>query len=406
MAPLPAPVQGHPLTPAPAAGPGLYVHVPFCRSRCPYCDFATAPYTGSGARRWVAAVRREAAAAGGRVDDAVFATRFLGGGTPSRLAPADLEELTRGLEAALRIAPGGEFTLEANPEDVDAARLAAWREAGVNRVSLGVQSWQEGELRRLGRAHGEAGAAAAAAAVAGAFADWSLDLIFGFPGHTADAWRRTLARTLACGPPHVSAYHFTAEAGTPTGEAVRAGRVRAPDETAAAELYEAAAAVLTAAGYRQYEVSNFARPGHESAHNLLYWRRRPYLGLGPSAVSFWGGRRWRNVRDAAAYAERALAGAECAEESEDVTARAALETFMLGLRLEDGVAWADIEALGSDGEPWAAAARELAERGLLEVGQAGVRVPAGRRRLTDEIVLALWRAAEPAAAPQASGGPR
>jgi oxygen-independent coproporphyrinogen-3 oxidase len=395
LAPFPAPVQGHPLKPGAGAGPGLYIHVPFCRVRCPYCDFATAPYTARGAQRFVAAVLREAEGAGKQVGGGRFATLFFGGGTPSRLEPGDLTALAHGLGERLAFAPGAEFTLEANPEDVGAVRLEAWREAGVNRVSLGVQSWDEGELRRLGRGHGEAEARAAAGAVGAAFADWSLDLIFGFPGHGEAAWRRTLERTVALSPPHVSAYHFTAEAGTPMGEAVRAGRVRSPGDEAAAELFEAAAAVLTGAGYRQYEVSNFARAGHESEHNLLYWRRRPCLGLGPSAVSFWGQRRWRNTRAAEAYAARVLGGQDWVGEREDVTAQAAVETFMLGLRLADGVPWDDIDALGAGAGAWTAAARRLAQRGLLEVDGSGVRVPQIQRRLTDEVVLALWREAEP-----------
>jgi oxygen-independent coproporphyrinogen III oxidase len=397
LAPLPAPLQGHPLTPGPLDGPGLYLHVPFCRVRCPYCDFATAPYTAHGAARFVAAVLREAEAARGALGAAEFTTVFWGGGTPSRLEPSDLRALADGLGARLAVAPGAEFTLEANPEDVDAERLAAWRAAGINRVSLGVQSWDEGELRRLGRAHGERGAAAAAAAVGQAFDDWSLDLIFGFPGHAAAGWRRTLERALALGPPHLSAYHFTAEERTPMGDAVRAGRVVAPDDEGAAALFELAAEVLTGAGYRQYEVSNFARAGHESAHNLLYWRRRPYLGLGPSAVSFWGERRWRNVRQADQYAARLLGGRDCVEEVEDTAGRAPLETFMLGLRLAEGVGWKQIEALGAAAAAWTAAARRLAAEGVLEVDEAGVRVPPARRRLTDEVVLRLWREAEPPA---------
>jgi oxygen-independent coproporphyrinogen-3 oxidase len=398
LAPLPAPVQGHPLKPGAPAGPGLYVHVPFCRVRCPYCDFATAPYTTWGARRLVAALLREAETVGAGVGAARFATRFFGGGTPSRLETGELTALAGGLGERLAFAAGGEFTLEANPEDVDAPRLAAWRAAGINRLSLGVQSWDERELRRLGRAHGEAGARAAAAAVGAAFADWSVDLIFGFPGHGEAAWRRTLERTVALGPPHVSAYHFAAESGTPMGDAVRAGRVAAVGDDAAAGLFELAAELLARAGYRRYEVSNFARPGHESAHNLLYWRRRPCLGLGPSAVSFWSERRWRNVRVAETYAARVLAGEAWVEESEEVAARAALETFMLGLRLAEGVPWGDVEALGAGAAAWTAAARSLGERGLLAVDGAGVRVPEGKRRLTDEIVLELWRAAEPEAA--------
>jgi oxygen-independent coproporphyrinogen-3 oxidase len=338
----------------------------------------------------VRALLAEASAMAGRAAGTAFETLFLGGGTPSRLEPADFRELLGGLRARFTFQPGVEVSLEGNPEDVGVERLEAWLAGGVNRVSLGVQSLDDAELGRLGRLHGAAGARRAARAVAERFCDWSLDLIFGFPGHGEAAWRRTLAGALELAPPHVSAYHFTPEAGTPRGEAVRAGRVRAPDDSAAATLFETGAEVLENAGFGQYEISNFARAGHQSRHNRLYWRRRPYLGLGPGAVSFWDERRWRNERDAAEYAARVLGGQDWVAEDEEVAGRAELETFMLGLRLAEGVPWEELARFGARGRAWAAAARGLAERGWLVADESGVRVARERRRVTDEIVLRLW----------------
>jgi len=393
LAPLPAVVQGHPLTDA-ASGPGLYVHVPFCRVRCPYCDFATAPYARRSAERYVSAVLVEAERSRAIVGEAAFTTCFYGGGTPSRLEPEDFARLAAGLARRLDLSGVVETTLEANPEDVDGERLAAWRAGGVNRLSLGVQSLDAGELARLGRPHGVDGALAATAAARRHFASWSLDLMYGFPGHTAASWERTLARALAEEPPHVSAYHFTAEAGTPMGEAVRAGRVRVADEDEAGELFEAAARRLGEAGYRHYEISNYARPGAESKHNGLYWSGAPYWGLGPSAVSTWERVRRTNVRDAAVYAARLEGGGSAVERVEDVGRSAPEELVMMGLRRDRGVAWTELAGLGARAESWRRAALAAGRAGWLEADETGFRLPAKARALTDEAVARLWRAVE------------
>lgn len=390
LAALRSPLQGDPLI---AEAAGLYVHVPFCRVRCPYCDFATAPYAAETARLYAGALCGEAELRAPLAAGAAFSTLYLGGGTPSRLEPDALTALLDGVRQRFRFAGDAECTLEANPEDVDERRLPAWRKAGVTRLSIGVQSADDVELRRLGRVHGAEAARTAALRAAAAFPTWSVDLLYGFPGHDVTSWRRTLEEAVRWQPPHVSAYQFTPEAGTPMGDAVRAGRVRAavPDE--AARYFDEAVNVLGRAGYEHYEISNFARPGHRSRHNLLYWRRRPVLALGPGAVSFWGERRWRNEPDLGRWTSRARAGLDPAVEVEETTALAARETVMLGLRLAEGVPWAALDALGETAA-WRAGAGALAARGVLEVDAAGARVPGGRRRLTDEIVVAWWEEAE------------
>lgn len=416
MAPLPTAVPSHPLggpggqalgaskasAAPPSEGPGLYVHVPFCRLRCPYCDFATAPFASTAARRFVDAVTVEARERAAALDPPAFATLFLGGGTPSLLPVNELADLVGALQASFHFAPDREFTIEANPEDVDAERAARWRSLGVNRVSLGVQSLDGSELSRLGRTHGVEGAVRAAGVIAERFDNWSCDLIYGMPGHEERSWERTLEQALDLDPPHLSAYHFTPEPGTPMGEAVRAGRLEVPGPDEVAALFERAETVLESAGYRHYEVSNYARPAAESRHNRRYWRRGSYLGLGPSAVSFWGEARWRNARDAGQYAARMLAGKGAVEDRENVSSQAERELVMLGLRLEEGVAWSDLECRGESGRPWIQAALSLGGE-MLVTDEHGFRIPRARRGMTDAVVLELWQAAERVAG---TAGPR
>jgi oxygen-independent coproporphyrinogen-3 oxidase len=375
-------------------GPGLYLHVPFCRVRCPYCDFATAPYAAAAAGRFVRAVCAEAALVAPALEGVAFETLSLGGGTPSRLEADDLAALVGGVETSLALAPHAERSLEANPEDVGADRLSAWEEAGITRVSVGVQSFDPVELGRLGRPHDAARAEAALGAVAERFPSWSADLLYAFPGHTLDSWRVTLERALALAPPHLSLYHFTAEPGTILGEAVRAGRLAAPSDDAAAEFFDLGARLLGEAGLEHYEISNFARPGHRSRHNLNYWKSGDTLGLGPAAVSTWGEWRWKNARHEARHAAAVLAGRPALDEVEHLAGRELAEIFLTGLRLAEGVPWERLAGHEPEARAWGRAARLLGADGLLVVDGSGIRVPASRRRLTDAIVVRLWQAAE------------
>ena len=393
LAAVPAAVQGHSLTEA-VQGPGLYVHVPFCRVRCPYCDFATAPYSARSAKRYISALLKEAERARPLLGSAQFATLFFGGGTPSRLEPADFLALARGLAERLDLSRVLEVTLEANPEDVEHERVEAWREGGVTRLSIGVQSLDPGELVTLGRPHGREGALAAMKRAAGRFESWSCDLIFGFPGHSLASWERTLAEAVASGAPHLSAYHFTAEAGTPMGNAVKAGRVRAPDEDLSALLFESASRTLREAGYRHYEISNYARPGAQSQHNRLYWTGRPYWGLGPGAVGTWDGRRRTNVRDTAAYLARLESGLPAVHSEEAVGEAALVERVMMGLRLEEGVSWADLASYGHEAEAWRQAIRATADLGWVTANERGFRLEEDRRAVTDEVAAHLWSEVE------------
>jgi oxygen-independent coproporphyrinogen-3 oxidase len=266
----------------------------------------------------------------------------------------------------------------------------------VTRLSLGVQSLDPAELRRLGRPHGREGALTAMSRAAQVFESWSCDLIFGFPGHGLASWERTLGEAIAARPPHLSAYHFTPESKTAMGDAVLTGRVRAPDPDLAGELFEAASRRLRQAGYRHYEISNYARPGFESRHNRLYWTGRPYWGLGPGAVGTWDGVRRTNVRDTGLYAARIESGLPAVASQEKVSGAAVVERVMMGLRLAEGVSWADLADSGTreETEAWRAAIRAAADLGWLVADEQGFRLDEGRRALTDEVAAHLWNEVE------------
>jgi oxygen-independent coproporphyrinogen-3 oxidase len=311
---------------------GVYVHVPFCRSRCDYCAFATYTDRDHLMEEYAAACIVEV---GRAVDEGmpVAASVFFGGGTPSRL-PADL--LCAIVASVPRMA-GAEVTVECNPEDAEPERFALYREAGVTRISLGVQSTSPHVLAGLGRRHTPGVVADAAGAVAGAgFASWNMDLIIGGAGETDADWEASLADVLALSdpPPHVSAYALTVEPGTP----LAADRDRHPDDDTQAARYERADEVLTAAGYQWEEISNWAKPGHECRHNRLYWDQGNYRGIGSAAHSHQDGRRWWNVRTPNRYVQEIDAGHSPMAGEEILTEpQRAFEALTLSLRTRSGV---------------------------------------------------------------------
>jgi len=327
-------------------GAGLYLHVPFCSAICPYCDFAVAVARRERRARFAERLTREIELVRDSFPHA-FDTVYFGGGTPSALEARDLERILDAARAGLDVAPDAWLTLEANPEDVTAEAAAAWRALGVGMLSLGVQSFDDSELRFLGRRHraAEARRAVERARAAG-FPNVSLDLIFGLPGQELRAWERTLREAASLEPDHLSCYQLTIHEGTHFGRRRERGKLAELPEEAQAALYEATHRVLGEAGLTAYEVSNFARsPAHRSRHNVKYWNHTPYLGLGPSAHSFDGGRRWWNRRDLGAWEEAIDAGTAPVEGSETLDREAlALEAVLLGLRTTDGV---DLERLAS-----------------------------------------------------------
>jgi oxygen-independent coproporphyrinogen-3 oxidase len=371
----------------------LYVHVPFCVRRCSYCDFSIAVRRRIPAHRYVAAVlkelrlagttdggvARDAASAGSVAGDETLETLYLGGGTPSLLPPDALTTLLAGLREALRVVSAGEaveVTLEANPEDVTADSAAAWRRAGINRVSLGAQSFDDRVLAWMHRSHDAAriGGAVRTLRAAG-ITNLSLDLIFALPTELDRDWGRDMDAAVALAPPHLSLYGLTVEERTPLARWISRGAASAPDDERYAAEYLSAQERLGGAGYRFYEVSNACRDGLRSRHNSAYWSGRPYRGLGPAAHSYDGrARRW-NLRAWEAYARALAAGRSVVEAEELLTpAQRELERLYLALRTTEGLALA---ALG----PRAPLAR-WAERGWVELGPDRVRcTPEGWLRL-------------------------
>lgn len=340
-------------TAAPSAdAPGLYLHVPFCSAICPYCDFAVRVGRPEARRRFARTLIAEIALAAEAwrptLDDgasAAFDTIYFGGGTPSLLELEDLASILEALRSGLAVSPDARIYLEANPEDVDRARLAAWRELGVSTLSLGIQSFDAQELAFLGRRHTpEEARRAVELALTADFSTVSIDLIYGLPDQDAAALRRSLELAVRLGPGHVSAYELEVHERTTFGKRRARGELRELDEDGQGDLFVLTHQVLAEGGYPAYEVSNFScRPRHHSRHNQKYWRHVPYLGLGPSAHSFDGRRRWWNERllprweRSVGESRRPVAG----EEELDREA-VALEMVMLGLRTRAGV---DLELL-------------------------------------------------------------
>jgi len=317
---------------------GLYIHVPFCASVCPYCDFAV---TIAGADRRAAyldALEREIALS--RSHGLRFDTVYFGGGTPSSLAPDQLGRMLSTIRDELEIAPDATNHLEINPDDVTPGAAAAWRELGFSFASLGVQSFDDDALEFLGRTHRAADGLRAARILRDAgFATVSVDLIFGLPGQTAGDWRRQLETALALGVDHLSCYQLTIHDGTVFGRRSTRGELHELDEDGQADLYLLTHETLGAAGWRGYEVSNFAaNPRHRSKHNRKYWDHTPYIGLGPSAHSFVGRRRWWNQRKVRLWNVAIEDDRSPIEGREDLgDAELFFEAVMLGLRTVDGV---------------------------------------------------------------------
>jgi putative oxygen-independent coproporphyrinogen III oxidase len=362
--------------PAPAGRPfGVYVHIPFCTRRCDYCAFATWTDRGHLTEEYVAACRREIAGAG----LPAATTVFFGGGTPSLLAAGQLTSILDTLDRV----PGAEVTVECNPETVTPAKLAAYRRAGVTRLSFGVQSMAPHVLAALGRQHDPAQAVRAVtwARHAGFDGSFNIDLIYGGVGETMADWRRTLDQVLALDPPHVSAYGLMVEAGTPLARQPE----RHPDDDDEADKYAVADATLAGAGLGWYELSNWARPGAECRHNQLYWHQGDYRGIGCAAHSHQAGHRWWNLRTPERYLAAVAAGRPpvAGEEWLDDGARA-LEQAQLSLRTPAGVPLAalpddpDLDGLVSrrDGR----ATLTLAGRLLESEVAFRLTVPAGSRR--------------------------
>lgn len=373
-----------------AGNVGIYVQVPFCQTKCTYCNFHTGVFSRDLYSPYVDAVCREIRSA---PRDLVADTVYFGGGTPSLLNSADIARIL----GVLRDVYGGnwnEATLEADPETITSEKAVAWRNAGVNRISMGVQSFNDEELRAAGRMHRREDVYRATETLRAAeFDNISMDLIAGLALQTRENWKASLDELLAIAPEHVSVYLLEVDEGSRLGrEILRGGSkysaAQVPSDDEMAEFYELACNALASAGYEHYEISNWAQPGRASQHNLKYWRREPYLGFGAGAHSFDGAKRWANLHDPAAYASAIQEGRSAVESQESVTIAQALdEEFFLGLRELAGINLAAIESRYS--VDLSSRMARLLKDGLVERDGARIRLNPAKLTISNEVFVEL-----------------
>ncbi len=376
-------------------GVGLYVHIPFCETKCGYCDFYSLAMKDRPTKPLVGAIVRELTQRRAATDEEVE-TIFVGGGTPTLLPVDGLKRLVDGIGAFIGGAVLKEFTVEANPASVDTEKIGVLRAGGVDRISMGAQSWHQAELTALERLHNPGdiveGVRLCRAHDIGRI---NLDLIFGIIGQTMASWMDSLDRTIDLGVEHISCYALTYEPGTRLTALRDAGRLKPCDESLETEMYLAAIERLAKAGYEQYEISSFAQPGQRCMHNIVYWRNGSYVAVGPSAAGFVGGERYRNVPDLAEYVRRMDRDGTAEIERERITgATLAGETLMMGLRLNEGV---ELARLGIPaGAPLSPAVdrriRLHGDGGLLEHHGDYLRLTPRGRLVGDAIISDLFAA--------------
>jgi oxygen-independent coproporphyrinogen-3 oxidase len=377
---------------------GAYIQVPFCQTKCTYCNFHTGVFASSMYEPYARAVCREvemraAMAPMSTAPPMLFDTAYFGGGTPSLLAPGSLARIM----CALRTQYPCDFeevTLEADPETITREKATAWRQAGFDRISLGAQSFNDMELKAAGRMHRRADIFSAVETLRGSgFRNITLDLIAGLPHQTAATWQDSLDSILRVEPEHISIYMMEVDEGSRLGKESLAGGHKysadaLPSDDSMAEFYDVACALLASEGFEHYEISNWARPGLRARHNLKYWRREPYLGLGAGAHSFDGVKRWANAHEPAAYVASIERGSLPVEQEEAVTSRAALEeTLFLGLRQLDGIEF-DLSA-GQFGAVLNARVAEMEAEGLVILDGGRLRLAPDRLAVSNEVFVGL-----------------
>src|SRR6266404_636774 len=360
----------------------LYVHIPFCARICPYCAFYKARANHSETERFCHALVRELVEKAGEFE-IVPETIFFGGGTPTALTTPQLELLLRGFREQFDLSALREWTVEANPGSVSARKARVLKKLGVNRLSLGVQSWDDDLLKLLGREHDSKQAEESFRILREAgFENMNVDLMFGLPGQTIEQWRAILEKTIALRPEHVSAYCLTYEENTEFFLRHARGEFR-QDSDADGEFFEETMSILQEAGYDHYEISNYARPGFSSQHNRAYWSGEEYLGIGPSAFSTVRMQRWQNIADYREYAGRVCDGRSCIDTTEELTPEMKrAETIALSLRTNNGVSAATLE-------PFRTQAREFVELGLLRQSNGHFILTAAGKSLADSVAAAF-----------------
>ncbi|HEV2287555.1 MAG TPA: radical SAM family heme chaperone HemW [Candidatus Acidoferrales bacterium] len=371
---------------------GIYVQVPFCQTKCTYCNFHTGAFSRGLYRPYVDAVCREICESRD-LRDLTVDTVYLGGGTPSLLEPSDLARILGTIRLAY---PHDlqEVTLEADPETIMSERAEAWLAAGINRISMGAQSFCDEELRAAGRMHRRADIHFANEICRGAgIENISMDLIAGLPHQTSASWKSSLDELIVLRPEHISIYLLEVDEASRLGREILAGGTRyganaVPSDDEMASFYDEGCARLTAEGYEHYEISNWAQPARSSKHNLKYWRREPYIGFGAGAHSFDGKRRWANVHDPSAYTAAIKTGASVREQEETVTQKQALEEeLFLGLRELKGVDLTRIEK--QYGADLTARVTKLINNGLIERNSERIRLSPGKLTISNEAFVEL-----------------
>jgi oxygen-independent coproporphyrinogen-3 oxidase len=374
----------------------VYVHFPFCLSICPYCDFDRQATGFDRVDVYLAAVRRELQRFEGTGEQ--VHSIFFGGGTPSLMTPAQLSEVLRSIESTFEVISGAEITVECNPGDADLAKLRSFRDAGANRLSFGVQSLDDSYLKLLGRRHSSQEARQAAAWAHAAGFDFNLDFMFGLPRQSLEHWQRTLEQAVALAPDHLSCYLLTVDEKVPMGRDVARGQLVLPEDDALAEMYATTRRLLSTHGFEQYEISNWARPGKTSRHNLTYWRDGQWVGVGAGAASSYRGQRWKNTPGLERYIA-SVTRTGVADRVEDETPERftqMLDFLTLGLRLREGISLdrftrrfgaTVVDALGETGD-W------LLANGLLRIDNDRLILDEERQLITNEVLVHVEEALE------------
>jgi oxygen-independent coproporphyrinogen III oxidase len=387
----------------------LYVHFPFCLSICPYCDFDRQATGFDRMDAYLAAVEAELATYSG-TGERVHSVYF-GGGTPSLMSVAQLESILGAARRTFEVLPEAEITVECNPGDADLDKLRAFKVAGATRLSFGVQSLDDRYLKILGRRHGADEARQAAAWARQAGLSFNLDFMFGLPDQSLEHWSDTLDQAVALAPDHLSCYLLTVDERVPMGRDVARGRLVLPEDENLAAMYSTTCDRLAEAGYAQYEISNWARPGQQSRHNLTYWRDERWIGLGAGAASSYGGRRWKNTPVLERYIRsiEAAGRAERVEEEQPDDLMQMTDYLTLGLRLREGISldvfaarfgYQLVELLGEDGE-W------LIGNNFLELVEGNrLRIAAQHQMITNEILVRLENAVQAAHARRETSAPQ
>ncbi len=372
---------------------GLYLHIPFCHQRCDFCAFYLELHRDSAAEAFLQALKTEILLQAGQegIAGRVFQSVYFGGGTPTTLQAGQLLEILDGIHRSLRLAPDCEITVEAHPGTVTRTDLSTFRDAGINRISFGAESMQDDELIRIGRpALARETVSAVRWAREAGFTNISLDLMYGLPDQTTESWTHTLGQCIALAPTHLSCYALTVEEGTRLAHNIRRGHANAPDESIQVAMDRSAQAALSCAGYQQYEISNYAKPGFACRHNFLYWTNGEYLGFGPSAQSYVGGARFGNVANLTAY-QAALAQAQLPTQDKiALTGKEQIrDAVIFGLRLIQGIPTRQLR-VHAENYGYEAVVETLREQRLIEEEGERSRLSAQGRLHADTVAEKLY----------------